>query len=137
MSEKSIWEKLQEEREEQRKKEVSGKITEKNRMLGDCQNKKNELNQEKTAIVNAINRWKEAKRVYNSYEIAKEVVKKDVFEGAAAETVKKKNEAKIKEIDKKVGKAEEILSWIDKQLTALDSRITLLSQEIVSLQSQL
>lgn len=137
MSDKSAWDKIKEEQERRKKEEINGKINEKNTLIGNCQNIKNELEAEKSAIVNAINDWNEAKKTYYSEKIAEEVVIKNVFEGTAAETVKAKNKSKIQKMDSKVQKASEIIEWIDKQLNTLNDKITSLQGEIANLQKQL
>lgn len=137
MSDKSVLDRIKEEQERRRKEEINGKIGEKNKLIGNCQSVKEELEAEKSAMVSAINDWNEAKKTYYSNKIAKEVVIKNVFEGTAAETVRTQNESKIQNMDGKVQKAAEVIEWIEKQLSTLNAKITSLQGEIANLQKQL
>lgn len=123
--------------EKERKQKIQNQITAKNNEIARCNGFVSELQSERNDMNNSLQKWINAKTVFNQEEISKNVEIKNVFEGTAARSAKVANEAKIIQMDGKMSSAATVKDGISIQETKVNTRISTLNTQIANLRSQL
>ena len=143
MSERTEAEQREHERREQERRERERRAAI-YRQIGEKQNQITSLNSSLSALsihnanlTNSVNKWTNAKQGFFQEEITRMVVVKNVFEGTAAEAVKKQNEQEIKKMDGKIKQTNDVQSGIRRQIGKVNTKIGTLNSEITSLRNQL
>ena len=143
MSERTEAEQREHERREQERRERERRAAI-YRQIGEKQNQITSLNSSLSALsihnanlTNSVNKWTNAKQGFFQEEITRTVTVKNVFEGTAAESVKKQNEQEINKMDGKIKQTNDVQSGIRRQIGKVNTKIGTLNSEITSLRNQL
>lgn len=127
----------QERREQERRATICRQINEKQSQISSLNNSLSALSIHNANLANSVNKWTNAKQAFSQEEITSTVVVKNVFEGTAAESVKKQNEQEITKMDGKIKQTNDVQSGIRRQIGKVNTKIGTLNSESTSLRNQL
>lgn len=137
MADKSAWEKMEEEREKQRINKINNAINSNNGLLKTYRDWNSSLATIRDNMQKSIDHWEDAKKTFYQCDIAKNVVKKNIFEGTASETVRTKNSQKIQKVDGKISDARSVKDKINGQINIINGKIGAVETQNTQLRSQL